>query len=104
MQGNTSSLTELRDRDITDVRLTMKNNLNTLIPFICVKGAYYKSNCYLVLFILCPVRVMSISDSELTANSRYPAPHLEMLPGYMPCPHHTEAVIHCNAIRKEFKY
>lgn len=91
----------------TEVRLMMKNNTYTVLHSFLLsvpKGGHYKLKSYSMLFILCPVRVMSISDSELTASSRYLALHLQTLPRWMSPPHCTEAVIHSNAIRKELKY
>lgn len=90
-----------RERSDTDYE---KWHRYALIPLICVEGGHYKLKCFWMLFIWCPVRVMNISDSEPTASSRYPALHLQMLPGCMSCPLCTEAVIHSNATRNKLKY
>ena len=39
--------------------------------------------------------------AKLTASCRYPALHLQTLPGCTARPHHAETVIHSNALRKE---
>lgn len=82
----------------------MRNSTFALSSYLSVSGEDIINWSASVLFIFCPVRVLSLGDSELTASLRYPTLHLPTLPDCMSGPHHAAAVIHINAIRKELTH